>query len=102
MPAPVTTYLGILADALTRLCSLRHRTGAVDRWIARDHWAIFAALARQAGPHASDRVRTKRRLAARPPLHHRSRNLRRSALGVRLWGTLAKAELTDHFRQGDL
>jgi len=46
MPAAaVTAYLGNPGRRAHALCSVRHRTGAVHRWIARQYWASFAACA---------------------------------------------------------
>ena len=81
MPGPVTAYLGHSGRCAYALCAVRHRTGAVDRGIARQSWASIAALGRQARHHASDRVRIERVFGARPALHHCCRNLRRSAHG---------------------
>src|SRR5580692_818927 len=88
-PMVLSTLIGMLCSVLGHrlsghpgrcahaLCSVRHRTGVVDRWIARQYWASFAALGRQARHHASDRVRIERVPGARPPLHYCGRNLRR-------------------------
>jgi hypothetical protein len=61
------------------LCS--PSAGAVDRWIARQYWAIFAALGRQTRRHAADRVRIERLLGTQPSLHHCGRDLRCCAHG---------------------
>jgi hypothetical protein len=72
--------MGLLSRSLW-VRFLAHRTGPVDRWIARQYRASFAALGRQARHDASDRVRNEPALGARPALHHCGRNLRRSAHG---------------------
>jgi hypothetical protein len=83
--APMATVKHVVLNPMVRcahaLCTVRHRTGAVDRCIARQYWASFAALRRQARHHASDRVWIERVPGARPPLHHCGRNLRRGAHG---------------------